>query len=166
MLNRTKTGEWALPQNVHSVFDETNSVHLAHFQKFSSKASGSLGASQPAEAVVRVALDWPGGVKCVSVPDELSMEALTLFANDQKMLVELSCSTTLVPACNPALFEKIMGTSEGNRTVVFIVCGGFKVSVSEANEYQEMLNSEPGGNGEAWSVKLDDGGLFTFDKAI
>jgi L-serine/L-threonine ammonia-lyase len=82
------------------------------------------------------------------------------------MLVELSCSTTLVPAYHPALFDKLLGRGapEEKRTVVFIVCGGFKTSLSEAAECQNLLETDPRGNGETWTVKYDDGSLFTFDK--
>jgi L-serine/L-threonine ammonia-lyase len=78
---RFNAGEKKLPPTVDLVHDEVNDVYLAHFHKFDSKASGSLGASEPAAAVVRMALDWPGGVHCVSVPDAISMETLALFAS-------------------------------------------------------------------------------------
>ncbi|KAF6764897.1 tryptophan synthase beta subunit-like PLP-dependent enzyme [Ephemerocybe angulata] len=163
--DRFNATERKLPPGVDLVHDEANDVYLAHFNSFSSKAFGSLGASEPAPAIVRMALDWPGGVKCITVPDGISMETLALFANDQKMLVELACSTTLVPAYHAALFNKILGPSnDKGRTVVFVVCGGFKISLSEAGEYQNLLNTEPRGNGETWTVKYDDGSLFEFEK--
>jgi L-serine/L-threonine ammonia-lyase len=70
-----------LPAGVTAVHDEVNDVRLAHFSSFSSRASGSLGASQPAAAVVKKALERAGGVICVSVPDELSMQAAYSFAS-------------------------------------------------------------------------------------
>lgn len=69
-----------LPIGVDLVEDEDTSLKLAHFNRFTSKASGSLGASQPAARVVKMALERKGGVKCVTVPDELSMQTLGLFA--------------------------------------------------------------------------------------
>lgn len=69
-----------LPAGVNVVEDEETGVKLAHFNGFTSKASGSLGASQPAARVVKMALERKGGVKCVTVPDELSMQALLSFA--------------------------------------------------------------------------------------
>ena len=78
---RFNAEEKKLPPTVDLVYDEANDVYLAHFNRFDSKASGSLGASEPAPAVVRMALDWPGGVRCVSVPDAISMETLALFAS-------------------------------------------------------------------------------------
>jgi L-serine/L-threonine ammonia-lyase len=69
-----------LPEGVTAVHDEVHDVKLAHFSAFSSKASGSLGASLPAAGVVKRALERAGRVICVSVPDELSMQAASLFA--------------------------------------------------------------------------------------
>jgi len=68
-----------LPSGVDIVHDEAHGVRLAHFNKFSSKASDSLGASQPSAKVVKMALERQGGVECVSVPDELSMQSLVSF---------------------------------------------------------------------------------------
>lgn len=78
-LNEEET-KFALPEGVHAVHDQANDVELAHFTGFSSKASGSLGASQPSAPVVKMALERKGGVKSASVPDELSMQAAALFA--------------------------------------------------------------------------------------
>lgn len=74
----------ALPPGVELVCDEEYNVNLAHFNEFSSRASGSLGASRPSAAVLRMALDRPGGVYSYSVPDELSMESLVKFASECK----------------------------------------------------------------------------------
>jgi len=85
--------------------------------------------------------------------------------DDQKMLVELSCSTALVPAYHPALFDKLVPASPGEeRLVVFIVCGGFKVSVEEVAGYKEELEREPKASDDVWEVKYDDGSLFSFAK--
>ena len=70
----------ALPEDVDLVYSDEYGVHLAHFRKFTSKAASSLGASQPAEAVLKKALEWQGGVKSVSVPDGMAMQAAALFA--------------------------------------------------------------------------------------
>lgn len=69
-----------LPTGVELAHDAKYNLNIAHFNGFSSKASGSLGASRPAAAVLRMALDRPGGVFSYSIPDELSMEALVRFA--------------------------------------------------------------------------------------
>lgn len=71
-----------LPQGIDLVYNEDQSVYLAHFQSFSSRASGSLGASEPAATVVKMALERAGGVKTTSIPDELSMETLVSFASE------------------------------------------------------------------------------------
>jgi L-serine/L-threonine ammonia-lyase len=71
-----------LPPGVNLVYNEEHSVHLAHFTFFSSKAAGSLGASEPTAGVVKMALERVGGVKTTSLPDELSMQALASFASE------------------------------------------------------------------------------------
>lgn len=71
----------SLPAGVDIVYDEANEVTLAHFNELKSKASGSLGASQPSAIVVKMALERIGEVSCVSVPDELSMQAFVSFAS-------------------------------------------------------------------------------------
>ncbi|KAF8911945.1 tryptophan synthase beta subunit-like PLP-dependent enzyme [Gymnopilus junonius] len=148
------------------VYNEVHSVYLSRFSSFTSKASGSLGASEPSAGVVRMAMDRKGEVKTISVPDELSMEALALFADDHKLLVELACSTTLVPAYHPELFDKLVPTkeNEGRRVVVFIVCGGFKVDLKTALEYERLALQCQELKDEPWTIKYDDGQLFSFAK--
>lgn len=81
------------------------------------------------------------------------------------MLVELSCSTTLVPAYHRELFDKLVPPkpSGEERVVVFIVCGGFKTSAQEIAEYQQIIQSSKASE-EPWSVKYDDGSLFSFPR--
>jgi L-serine/L-threonine ammonia-lyase len=82
--------------------------------------------------------------------------------DDQKFLVELACSTTLVPAYHPALFDKIVDRKDGKRpVVVFVVCGGFKIDLVTAEEYRRMVTYPPT---HSWSVEYDDGELFSFPK--
>ncbi|KAF8633703.1 hypothetical protein AX17_004361 [Amanita inopinata Kibby_2008] len=156
-----------LPQGVDLVQDTEHGVFLAHFNSFSSRASGSLGASEPAAGVVKMALDRKGGTKCMSIPDELSMQACIRFAADHKMLVELACSTTLAPAYKPSLFNKLVPCHDQHqskkRVVVFIVCGGFKVSMEDVVEFRDYLESLKGVHG-GFKVKCDDGQLFEVDK--
>lgn len=78
---RFNSAEKNLPRGVNLVYNDEYSLFLAHFTEFWSKASGSLGASEPSVEVIKMALERPGGVKTVSVPDELSMEALASFAS-------------------------------------------------------------------------------------
>jgi L-serine/L-threonine ammonia-lyase len=79
-----------LPSGVDIVHDKENDVKLAHFNGFSSKASDSLGASQPSARVVKMALERQGKVECVSIPDELSMQSLASFTG---MLLESLLTT-------------------------------------------------------------------------
>ncbi|KAJ3966913.1 tryptophan synthase beta subunit-like PLP-dependent enzyme [Lentinula raphanica] len=168
LLNSSGSSEFAtqLPPYVTKVHDESSQLDLAHFNSFHSKASGSLGASQPATGVVRMALERKGGVRCVTIPDELSMQAAVAFANDHKTLVELACSTTLSVAYKPQLLDAVAPPrSDGRkRNVVFIVCGGFKINLSELAQYEEALKAEMEGNLTGnWEVILDDGQIVNVD---
>lgn len=69
-----------LPEDVIRV--EQEGIPLARFQRFWSKASTSLGASQPSAGVVKMALERKGGVKTVTVQDEVSMHAAVQFAGE------------------------------------------------------------------------------------
>lgn len=69
------------------------------------------------------------------------------------MLVELACSTTLVPAYKPSLFAKLVPSSAKN--VVFVVCGGFKVSLSDMREYRDVIDEELKAEVGSWNVFCD-----------
>ncbi|RDB23982.1 Serine dehydratase-like [Hypsizygus marmoreus] len=169
-----------VPSDVEVVYDKANDVTLTRFNKFTSRASGSLGASLPSARVVKMALEREGAVCCASVPDEMSMQALLRFADDHKLLVELACSTTLVPAYNPALFNKLVPPTDANnpalfnkmvpptdankpRTVVFIVCGGFKVSLEDVAGFRRLVNEDVD-KGGVWNVLCNDGDTFSVEK--
>ena len=125
-----------------------------------------------------MALDRKGGIKSVCVDDEFAMRAALLFAgepspvpaspirdrvaprtDEHKMLVELACATTLAPAYSPALFAKLVPPG-GN--VVFVVCGGFKVSLAELEEYRGVVEEKTAQcthwdvlcNGERWEIPM------------
>jgi L-serine/L-threonine ammonia-lyase len=57
------------------------------------------------------------------------------------MLVELSCSTTLVAAYKKELFDRLVPPTGTDRTALFIVCGGFKVSLEDMVEYRALFNA-------------------------
>lgn len=155
-----------LPSGVGIVHDKENDVKLAHFNEFSSKASGSLGASQPSAKVVKMALGRQGNVVCVSIPDELSMQSLVSFIDVHRMLVELACSTALAPAFKPALFDSLVPRKDSGekRTVVFIVCGGFKISLDDVAKFQEMLDEDLRDNRVGWEVLCGDGRKINVNK--
>ena len=81
--------------------------------------------------------------------------------DEHKILVELACSTTLAPAYSPELFSKLVSPSP-SKTVVFVVCGGFKISLAELEEYRDIVEDKTGGrthwdvlcNGEQWSIPM------------
>ncbi|CAL1704108.1 unnamed protein product [Somion occarium] len=137
-------------------------IKIAHVPKITSRAA-SLGASAPAAGVVKMALQRSGGIKSVCVPDELSMHAGLQFAEEHKMLVELACATTMIPAYSSDIFNRLVPErSDGKeRTVVFIVCGGFKISLNEMVEHEALVNralQEKSGhwevfcNGAQWDI--------------
>ena len=77
--NRKPTDD--APAGVSLRTDDTHGVRVAHVAELKSKAT-SLGASEPSAGVVRAALDRAGGVKCVTVPDEVTMQLAGAFAGE------------------------------------------------------------------------------------
>ncbi|KAB5594878.1 hypothetical protein CTheo_1693 [Ceratobasidium theobromae] len=101
-----------------------------------------------------------GGVTPVSIPDEAAMRATLGFLDEQKMLLELACAATLAPAYIPGLLQKLVPKigkknlvnmsrtqadnvmfAENNRrpVVIFIVCGGSKILLNDAEKYQAIV---------------------------
>jgi len=78
------------------------------------------------------------------------------------MLVELACSTTLAPAYNPSLFAHLFSSSsiEKDRVVVFIVCGGFKISLDEMEEYRRIVSANLKNGEDNWEVLYNGERLF------
>ena len=84
------------------------------------------------------------------------------IADEHKILAELACSTMLVPAYSPDLFAKLVTPSASGapQTVVFVVCGGFKTSLVEFEEYRAIVDEAKKDrthwnvlcNGEQWKV--------------
>ncbi|KAI5121014.1 hypothetical protein M0805_005960 [Coniferiporia weirii] len=155
---------------VRDSFDEQYNIRIAHVDNLTSRAS-SLGATSPSARVVKMALERQGRVSCATIPDELAMHTAHLFAEDHKIIVELACSTTLAPAYHPHFFTRLMNSqermidvSDGERkTVVFIVCGGVKISLEELTEYGVVVNEvlkegrdwEVFCDGEHWSIPIE-----------
>ncbi|KAJ3935423.1 MAG: tryptophan synthase beta subunit-like PLP-dependent enzyme [Lentinula lateritia] len=171
LMNSSGSSKFAteLPSYVTKVHDEASKLDLAQFDRFHSRASGSLGASRPATGSVRMALEREGGIRCVTIPDELSMQSAVAFADDHKALVELACSTTLAAAYKPQLLDAVVPPrSDGHkRNIVFIVCGGFKVSLRELAEYEEVLKAEIERNVNGhWEVVLNDGQIVDVDYSL
>ncbi|THH33988.1 hypothetical protein EUX98_g317 [Antrodiella citrinella] len=138
--------------NTEVVHDAENDVNVARLSKITSIAT-SLGASIPAPAVVKMALTRKGGVKSVHADDGLAMQSCLRFAEDHKMIVELACSATLIPAYTPDLFNQLVpARADGRpRTVIFIVCGGFVVSLESLTKYQQIVDAHTH-ESTAWDV--------------
>lgn len=77
-------------------------------------------------------------------------------------MVELACATTLVPAYEPDLFSRILashGSSSSKtperKTVVFIVCGGTKISLEEMSEYSKLTETDLKSKEREWEVRCN-----------
>ena len=76
-------------------------------------------------------------------------------ADDHKFLVELACSATLVPAYKRELVTRLVSpTGAEKKTIVFIVCGGFKISQQDLVEYSEIVRKDLGAGGK-WDAMVD-----------
>ncbi|KAI0720836.1 tryptophan synthase beta subunit-like PLP-dependent enzyme [Cerioporus squamosus] len=144
---------WKIPEGTTARYDKEHDVTVAHIDKLTSRAT-SLGATSPSAAVVKMALQRPGSIKSVCVSDEMTMQACLSFAEDHKTLVELACAVTLTPAYNPTLFRALVPPSDKPATVVFVLCGGFKISLQDLKEYESIVETELAAGGE-WDVALN-----------
>lgn len=71
------------------------------------------------------------------------------------MLVELACSTTLTPAYNRSFFDHLVPSrsdTQETKMVVFIICGGFKISLKEMEEYREIVSADLRKGKNDWEV--------------
>lgn len=162
-LNRTTingTTRSAAP-NVQQTWDEEHGVRLAVLSRLMSRAS-SLGGSSPAPGVVRMVLDRQGSTRCLCITDEQAMATALQFTDDHKILVELACSTALAAGYTAELFHRLVEVNpeQESRLVVFVVDGGFKISISELLEYEKLVGAD---TGRMWNV-LCDGEQWFFDK--
>ncbi|KIY51121.1 tryptophan synthase beta subunit-like PLP-dependent enzyme [Fistulina hepatica ATCC 64428] len=164
-LNRQ--GSHNIPPNCTKIQDTKTGLCLAKFSSFTSMASGSLGAPSPAPDVLKMSLKRPGGIRCISIPDELCLQNMLSFADDHKIMVELACAATLSLAYKPSLVNALVPVVEGkdstHRNIVFIICGGFKVTVDEMIEYRRLL-MEDMQRGNTWNVSGPDGRPITVCK--
>lgn len=80
------------------------------------------------------------------------------------MLVELACSTALAPAYHPPLFNRMVPPTSERRCAIFIVCGGFKVSLSDASEFRRLLDEDQKSPETHWQVQCNDGELVQVRK--
>jgi len=144
------------PEGVTAIQDEAYGVQIALLSNLTSRAT-SLGASSPSAGVVNMGLKRGGSVKCVCIPDELTMQTAIQFAEEHKMLVELACSATLAPAYHKDLLDNLVAPKEdkSRRTLVFIVCGGFKISLEEMSEYQKIVDVALGNGDPHWNVQCN-----------
>ncbi|KAG2357659.1 tryptophan synthase beta subunit-like PLP-dependent enzyme [Suillus spraguei] len=143
IMPSTEVGD-SSPYTVEIV--EEFNIAIPYMKALKSRAA-SLGASSPAPGVVRMAIDRAGGIKCACIPDEMAMHTARLFGNDHKILTELACSTTLTPGYNREFLSRILGPAfsalspeeRKEKCLVFVVCGGVKISFEEMREFEEIV---------------------------
>lgn len=73
------------------------------------------------------------------------------------MLVEMACSATLAPAYKPELAKHLFATpvsgSEREQVLVFIICGGFKITVEELADYGTTIANIS--KNTQWELRVD-----------
>ena len=74
---------------------------------------------------------------------------------EHKILAELACAATLTPAYEPGLMERLLGASDEPKAIVFIVCGGFKISLREMEEYRMVVQRELEAGKKDWECACD-----------
>jgi L-serine/L-threonine ammonia-lyase len=75
--------------------------------------------------------------------------------DDHKFLVELACSATLVPAYKLELVTRLVPPTRAEKKIlVFIVCGGFKISQQDLVDYSEIVRKDLEAEGK-WDAMVD-----------
>lgn len=112
----------------------------------------SLGARAPSAGVLEMALER--GVTAITITDDQARQAGRQFADEEKILPELACAAALTPAYMPEVLAIHMeGWTKSEwqpgqkwnvrpdpklRNIVFVACGGAKVSVDEASAWPRL----------------------------
>ena len=78
------------------------------------------------------------------------------------MLVELACSATIAPAYKRNVFNKLVPSTGKVPTVVLVLCGGFKVSLDDMEEWRRTVAADVATGGQ-WEVAYN-GETFTTPK--
>lgn len=86
-------------------------------------------------------------------PQLTSPPSLTLCSpDDHKTVVELAAGATLSAAYFPGLFHQIFPEvlPKKRSTIVFIVCGGFKITLADLSSYQTHLETRRAEEFDVW----------------
>ncbi len=80
-------------------------------------------------------------------------------------MVELACGAAIAPAYKPSVFNRLVPRSTPDKpvNVVLIVCGGFKISLDDVQEYRRIVQAEVSAGG-TWDVAIN-GETFATSKA-
>lgn len=80
------------------------------------------------------------------VTDEMAMSACVRFADDHRVLAELSCGAALAIVYEKDLLRKLLPNLNENSKVVIIVCGGQMVSTQIVQEWKQAVAKSGGGS--------------------
>jgi L-serine/L-threonine ammonia-lyase len=81
--------------------------------------------------------------------------------DDHKLLVELACATALAPSYSLKFVSAFAPIIERKKIIVFVVCGGFKTTVNDLIDYEEILRKD---SSKSWTAKFDDGSQLSIEK--
>jgi L-serine/L-threonine ammonia-lyase len=84
MLNRLSKQKCTIPDAAECIRNTEENVDLV--RRIPTSIASSLGASVPAAGVVKMALEREGPVHCITVPDEIAMEALLYFVGEAEFI--------------------------------------------------------------------------------
>lgn len=85
---------------------------------------------------------------------------MMILIDDHKILTELACATTLSPGYNREFLERILGPTfstlspeeRKGKCLVFVACGGVKISFEEMREFEEIVTAAQMQN--YWRVQI------------
>ncbi|RUS20105.1 tryptophan synthase beta subunit-like PLP-dependent enzyme [Endogone sp. FLAS-F59071] len=99
-----------------------------------------------------------------AVSDAMAAEAVCLFADDHRFLVEAACGAGL-SVCYTSVLRDILPNLQEHSNVVVIVCGGSNVSVDVVASYRKRYANPPiiVRSGSEVFLKLGDGGTGSMD---
>ena len=86
--------------------------------------------------------------------------------DEHKVLAELACAAALTPAYETRLMShllEVVPAENGLRNAVFIVSGGFDVSLAKMDEFREILRRDLKAGNTSWECYCD-GNLVTVKK--
>jgi L-serine/L-threonine ammonia-lyase len=114
--------------------------------RITSTAAG-LGATKVAEKAFRWLLMYQGGINTLALSDAEAAFGSVSFAEDERMLIEISCGVSIATAYGRQLrqeFGSRMSEAEwAAKRIVIIVCGGNNVTLELMDIHREKYAGRP-----------------------